>query len=144
MQDYLIVHKSIVPDYFQKIIEINNAIATKKYPNISTACKALNISRSTYYKYKDYIYTFEESTSIRKAVIALELAHQSGALSNVLNILNNHKASILTISQALPVHDKASILVSLDIINLNVTIDELMENLRNLDVVKRAALLSIE
>ena len=47
--EYFIVHKSILPDYYELIIQAREMINDKKY-SISDACKLLNISRSTYYK----------------------------------------------------------------------------------------------
>lgn len=144
MQDYLIVHKSIVPDYFMKVIEVNNAMKTNKYSTISKACKAVNISRSTYYKYKDFIFLLEDKSEARTAIISLMLAHKAGVLSKVLNILNENNTSVLTISQALPVDDFASVLLSIDINNINTNIEKLINKLNKLCDVSEAKLLSIE
>ena len=51
--EYLIVHKSILPEYFEQVIQARELINDKNF-SVSDACKQLNISRSTYYKYKDY------------------------------------------------------------------------------------------
>ncbi|HPW53901.1 MAG TPA: hypothetical protein PK631_05960, partial [Erysipelotrichaceae bacterium] len=93
-KDYLIIHKKVLPEYFLKVIEVNQAIKEKKYPNISEAVKAAGISRSTYYKYKDYVFLPEESKITRKAILSVDLTHHAGSLSAVLDILKNNKISI--------------------------------------------------
>ncbi|MCF0116236.1 MAG: hypothetical protein HUJ56_12875, partial [Erysipelotrichaceae bacterium] len=60
--DYLIIHKSVLPDYFLKVIEVKKALEERKYANISDAVKAVGISRSTYYKYKDYVFVADGTT----------------------------------------------------------------------------------
>lgn len=53
--EYLIVHKSILPPYFEQVIAARELINNQKI-NICDACKMQSISRSTYYKYKDFIF----------------------------------------------------------------------------------------
>ena len=53
--DYYIIHKSILPTYYEDIIKTRELINDLKI-SVSDACKANGISRSTYYKYKDYIF----------------------------------------------------------------------------------------
>ncbi len=143
-KDYLIVHKKVLPDYFIKVIEVNQAMKEKKYSNISEAVKAVGISRSTYYKYKDYVFLPEESTFIRKAILSVDLIHLSGSLSGVLDILKNNRISILTISQSLPINELANVIISIDITEINITMNELIEELNKLKQVKDVKLIAFE
>ena len=54
LEHYLIVHKSVLPDYFEKVVEARRLIESGKAPDVSSAVKMAGISRSTFYKYKDY------------------------------------------------------------------------------------------
>lgn len=143
-KDYLIIHKKVLPDYFIKVIEVNQAIKEKKYPNISEAVKAVGISRSTYYKYKDYVFLPEESTITKKAILSVDLIHRSGSLSSVLNVLKNNKISILTISQSLPVNELANVIISIDITDINISMNELIRELKVLKQVKDVKLIAFE
>ncbi len=143
-KDYLIIHKKVLPDYFIKVIEVNQMIKEKKYPNISEAVKAVGISRSTYYKYKDYVFLPEESEITRKAILSVDLIHRSGSLSSVLNVLKNNKISILTISQSLPINELANVIMSIDIADINISMSELIEELKVLKQVKDAKLIAFE
>ena len=143
-KDYLIVHKKVLPDYFIKVIEVNQAMKEKIYTHISDAVKAMGISRSTYYKYKDYVFLPEESNDTRKAILSLDLIHHPGSLSNVLNVLGKNKISVLTISQSLPVHNIANVIISIDITDISIPMSELMKELNVLKVVNDVKLVALE
>lgn len=144
LDNFLIVNKEILPDYYEKVVEARNMINEGRVKGISEAVKQVGISRSTYYKYKDYIFAPGENTSGRKAVISLMLNHEKGVLSEVLNQLSNMNANILTITQSLPINRKASVVLSLDISDIIATIEEILAALARIHGVNNAKLVSIE
>lgn len=144
LENFLIVNKEILPDYYEKVVEARNMINEGRVKGISDAVKQVGISRSTYYKYKDYIFAPGENTSGRKAVISLMLNHEKGVLSEVLNQLSNMNANILTITQSLPINRKASVVLSLDISDIIATIEEIISALAGIHGVSNAKLVSIE
>lgn len=144
LENFLIVNKEILPDYYEKVVEARNMINEGRVKGISEAVKLVGISRSTYYKYKDYIFAPGENTSGRKAVISLMLNHEKGVLSEVLNQLSNMNANILTITQSLPINRKASVVLSLDISDIIATIEEIISALAGIRGVSNAKLVSIE
>ncbi len=125
-------------------MEARNMINEGRAKGISEAVKQVGISRSTYYKYKDYIFAPGENTSGRKAVISLMLNHEKGILSEVLNQLSNMNANILTITQSLPINRKASVVLSLDISDIAASIEEIITALAAIHGVNNAKLVSIE
>ena len=44
--DYYIIHKKVLPDYFGKVIEVKELVNSGV--NISDACKEIGLSRSTF------------------------------------------------------------------------------------------------
>ena len=52
---FLMIHTSVLPDVFEKVIEVKEVMKTGKVKEITEAVKIAGISRSTYYKYKDYV-----------------------------------------------------------------------------------------
>ncbi len=144
LEDFLIVNKEILPEYYDKVVEARPMITEGRVKGISEAVKLVGISRSTYYKYKDYIFAPGENTSGRKAVISLLLDHEKGILSEVLNCLSSLDANILTITQSLPIHKRASVVISLDISEMGHSIDELIAELERSEGVNNAKLVSIE
>ena len=115
LENYLIVHKSILPDYFETVLQAKHLLEEGKAKNVMQATKMVGISRSTYYKYKDYILEPISISDGRKAVVSMLLSHETGILSHVLAKISEAGASVLTITQSLPVHGKASVTITLDI-----------------------------
>ncbi len=142
--DFLIVHKSILPDFYTKVVDARNILDAHPDLSVSEVVKQVGISRSTYYKYKDYIFIPENSMASRKAVINMTLAHEEGTLSNVLNTLSRFGTSILTISQSIPIADKASVSLSLDLTNMRGTLDNMLDELRLISGVLNVHLASVE
>ena len=111
LENYLIVHKSILPDYFESVLQAKHLLEEGKAKNVMQATRMAGISRSTFYKYKDYILEPVHISDGRKAVISMLLSHETGILSHVLTVISGAGASILTITQSLPVHGKASVTI---------------------------------
>ena len=55
MDNYLLIHKSILPEYYEKVIEARRLLESGEARDVSHAVRLVDISRSTYYKYKDFI-----------------------------------------------------------------------------------------
>ncbi len=59
---------------FEKVIEARNLLQSGKVKRISEAVKAVGVSRGTYYKYKDAVFSFNQEESRRKAVITMVIS----------------------------------------------------------------------
>ncbi|WP_294707751.1 ACT domain-containing protein [uncultured Fusobacterium sp.] len=143
-KQYLIVSKEILPDYFDKVIEARNLLNNGKVKGVSEAVKMVGISRSTYYKYKDFVFTPSENSMGRKALISIMLAHKKGALSEVLNFISSVNGNILTINQNIPINNVASVIISLDISEACMPIEDIIEALLKFDFVNSARLVAVE
>lgn len=141
---YLLVDKKILPSYYDKVIEARTLLQSGKIRDVSEAVKAVGISRSTYYKYKDYIFSTNVDTDGRKAIISFTLSHKPGILSEVLGKLSNYGANILTITQNLPINSRAHVVLTLDISCLSIEIDALVREINAIDKVSGSKLISIE
>ena len=108
LENYLIIHKSILPEYYSKVLEVRHLMESGKVKEVSQAVKEVGISRSTYYKYKDFILEPSDMSGNRKAVLSMMLNHEPGVLSALLGAVSSAGASVLTITQSLPIHDRAS------------------------------------
>lgn len=144
IKKYLIVEKSIVPDYFEKVIEVRNLIRDGKFQNVSEAVKYVGISRSTYYKYKDSIFLPSDCNVGRKALISIMLEDKKGALSEILNFLYSVECNIITINQNIPINNVASVIISIDISDINLPIEEMLVNLKKVKYVVNSKLIALE
>lgn len=144
LENYLIVHKSILPDYFMDVLKTKHLIEEGKAKNVSQAVKITGISRSTFYKYKDYIFEPNSVSDGRKAVLSMMLTHAPGILSAVLSLISDAGASVLTITQSLPVHEHASVTITLDISAMPGTIAELLDKIGQSNGVENPRLVAVD
>ena len=139
---FLLVDKTVLPPYYEQVVEAVRLVE-QEGKNISDVCKILNISRSTFYKYKGKV--FELSSSFgRKAIISFRAENEKGVLSSILNTIASVQGNILTINQDMPIHNLAYITVTLDTRDLTVSIYELISNLKKLSKIKDVSLLAVE
>ena len=138
--DYLIVHKKILPEYFNQVIQARSLLENHEDETVTEAVKKVGISRNTYYRYKDYLFEISDNATSRTMTISLLLKDESGALTAVLQTLSKAQASVLTISQAIPVGGYATVLISLDISKMENTPDNLLKQLLKHFCVRKAQL----
>lgn len=141
---YLIIHRSVLPDYYGKVLEARRLLESGKVREVSEAVRRVGISRSTYYKYKDYVFEPAEVSGGRKAALELMLDHQPGVLSAVLSRIFGAGANILTITQSLPVLGKASVTLTIDVSAMSGGIRSLVGALEAVGGVESVRLLAIE
>ena len=141
---FLLVDKEILPECFLKVMEAKELLLSGKAKDITEASKIIGIARSTYYKYKDYVFMPNSDTECRKAVISFTLYHKSGILSEVLNFISEKGANILTITQNLPVNKRANVVLSLDVSLLSTDISAILDELGTKEGVTGTKLLAIE
>lgn len=141
---FLVVDKSILPDYLEKVIEVRNLLAEGKAQNVSDAVKIIGISRSTYYKYKDYVFLPSDNALGKKVLISLMLEHEKGALSEVLNFLSSANCNIITINQNIPINNIASVVISFEISAASLPPEDVIQELKKIKHVKMSRLLAFE
>lgn len=142
--EFLIVNKKLVSETYIKVIEARELVMNHHVKDISEACKRLGLSRSSYYKYKDLVYRLDEIRMTRKAILSLLLDHYQGVLSEVLKMIAFTNANVLTLTQNYPIHDKASVVIMLDILEMHGTLEELLNQLKSIKGVSNIQLLDLE
>ena len=142
--DFLIVHKKILPSYFDKVLEARKLLESGMVRDVSAAVRQVGISRSTYYKYKDYIFSPDSGEVGRKAVVSMLLSHEIGVLSTALNRLSALGVNVLTISQTMPIRDVASVSMTLDIAEMSMSLDAAIRQMEEIDGVEQVELVSVE
>ena len=144
LDSYLIIHKSILPEYYEKVLEVRRLLEDGNVREVSQAVKQVGISRSTYYKYKDFILEPSEMSIGRKAVLSVMLSHEPGVLSAVLAHISELGGSVLTITQSLPIHGKASVTLTLDTSGMPGALNQLMEALAKTPGAENPKLIAVE
>jgi len=139
---YLLVDSKVLPEVFLKVVQAKQLLAQGKAKSLSEATKAVGISRSAFYKYKDNVFTYQNTSARQMATLTAELADQPGMLSELLAILSKCGANILTINQNIPVDSVAPISISMRTDALTVDIETLAQKLQALDGVVNLRILS--
>ena len=129
--NYLIVDRRILPDYYEKVVQARDMLREGRVKEVSEAVKLVGISPSN-------------ETACKKAVFAFMLSHQQGVLSEVLNKFSELGANILTITQSLPIHGNANVVISVDMTNMTMAPDGIMDQLMSLRGVRSSKLIAIE
>jgi chorismate mutase len=142
IKDYLIVHRSILPEYYSDVIKARDLVDLEKM-SVSDACLKTGISRSTYYKYKDYVFT-PSTGSGKKIIIGFKLSDNKGMLSSILNFFANEQLNILTVNAQAPIHNWSYVTMTIDVLEIKTSIEELMDKLKQHAGIKSVNLLAVE
>jgi len=142
---YLIIDTAILPACYEKVVQARQLLESGKASDVSHAVQKVGISRSTYYKYKDYIFAPGKEMSVgKKAILSFNLAHKAGALSDVLAQVREKNANILTIHQNLPIHGKAHVTLSIETYHMTLDPNEILSAIARHKDVTGARLVAIE
>jgi ACT domain-containing protein len=141
---FLLVNTSIVPEVFNKVVEVKNLLAKNSDYTINEAVKFVGISRSAFYKYKDYVFPISEFSMGRVLTLFFVVEDYSGLLSNIIKEIANSKANILTINQNIPVNGVADVTISVDTQNMTTDIEELMKCIGEIEGVRRQEIIARE
>ena len=126
---YYIVEASALPEVFLKVAEAKRLLSTGEASTVNEATRITGISRSAFYKYRDAVLPFQNMMTGRIITFQLLLHDEPGLLSEILSILANAKANIITINSIVPTNGTAVVTISAETIDLNVSLEELMNRL---------------
>ncbi|MBQ7718145.1 MAG: ACT domain-containing protein [Clostridia bacterium] len=110
-KNLIIVDTRVLPSVFSGVLQAKKMLTLGKAKTVGEAAQASGISRSAYYKYKDFVFPVNDMKGIW--TISFELADIAGILSQVLQVMAKAKCNILTINQNIPVNGVANITISM-------------------------------
>ena len=122
---YYIIEASALPEVFRKVAEAKRMLETGETDKVNVAARAVGISRSAFYKYRDCIMPFQNLLAGRIITFQMILKDKAGVLSEILSIFAACGANILTINQSIPTGGRAMVTISAETGNLTCTIEEL-------------------
>ena len=99
---FYLVREEILPEAIKKTIKVKEILKRGEIKTINEAVEKMGLSRSAYYKYKDFVFPFYEASKEKIITLSLLLEHKSGVLSKVLNTVADDSGSIMTINQGIP------------------------------------------
>lgn len=141
---YYVVRKKAVPEVLLKVVEAKRLVESEKAPTIQEAVDAVGISRSSFYKYKDDIFEFHENAKGTTVTLTFQMDDKPGILADVLKSVAQCGANILTIHQSIPIGGKASLTLSIQVLETTEDISGMLEQLERAPGVHHVKILSKE
>jgi chorismate mutase len=123
---YFIVEASAMPEIYRKVAQAKSLLETGEETTVNAASRAVGISRSAFYKYKDAVRPFHDMLQGRIVTMQMLLRDEPGALSGVLNTLAGTGVNVLTINQNLPVNSCAVVTITAETSRLEGSMEELL------------------
>lgn len=141
---FYLIREDVLPESVNKTLKVKDALKNNSNLSIYDAVKQFNLSRSAFYKYRETIFPVDEKIlDQREFTLILYVNDIVGMLAQVLNAISQLQLSVLTIHQSVPIEDKATITLSLNARNSNLSIDEVIESLREINHVTKVDLISM-
>lgn len=128
---YFVVKQKAVPEVLLKVVEAKRLLESEKVPTIQEAVDAVGISRSSFYKYKDDIFQFHDNSQGTTITLTFQMDDETGLLSDVLKIIADYHANILTIHQSIPINGIASLSLSIQVLQSTGNISNMIDQLEN-------------
>ena len=141
---YYVVKKGALPEVLLKVVEANRLIDTQKAASVQEAVDMVGISRSSYYKYKDDIFPFHDSAQGTTLTLSCQMNDEHGQLSDVLKVVAEFKANILTIHQSIPINGIASLSLSIQILAATGDVSEMIQEMEKKNCVHSVKVLARE
>ena len=128
---YYVVKEKAIPDVLLRVVEAKRLLNSDKSISVKEAADRTNISRSSFYKYKDDIFPFNDNAKGRTITLAMQIMDEPGLLSDLLHIVAIYHANILTIHQSIRVNGVASISLSVEILQDTGNLSKMVDDIEN-------------
>ena len=138
---FYLVNEVILPEAIKKTIIVKSILQLGEAKTINEAVEKMDLSRSAYYKYKDYVFPFDELSQGKIVSINALISNESGMLSNILRIIADYNGSVLTINQNLPLQGVAHVNISFETKELTLPVEDVLHEVRQLEGVIKVELI---
>lgn len=126
---YFIVKKQALPEVLLAVVEAKKLLDSGKAMSVGEATEKVGISRSSFYKYKDSIFRFHDDSQGTTITLTFNMDDEPGLLSDVLKIIADFGANILTIHQSIPINGVAGLTISIQVLENTRDVSMMIENM---------------
>ena len=141
--DYVLLNTKIASDVILKVLAVKRLLSSGSVKRTGEAIERVGISRSAFYKYKDYVFDYSGDRFGHMFTLSSELKDISGILSDILKTLAEFGCNVLTINQNIPINSIANVTVSARA-EESLSLETLTDNIKRLDGVNRVELLAMQ
>lgn len=129
---FYLVQEDILPEAIKKTIKVKEILKLREAKTINEAVERMDLSRSAYYKYKDYVFPFYEIAQGKIVSITVSMSNDPGMLSSILRAIADSNGSILTINQDIPLQGIANVTIAFETKDLSTSLEECLDNIRSI------------
>ncbi|NLC85200.1 MAG: ACT domain-containing protein [Ruminococcaceae bacterium] len=140
--EYFLVKSAVLPEVFIKVMQVKRLLNAGKADSVNEAVQKVGLSRSAYYKYKDAVLPFYETSQGRMVTLIFAVENFPGILSGIILSLARAQANILTINQNIPINGLADVSISLETDMMNVSLEMLLNELGRIPGVRSHRILA--
>lgn len=126
---YFVLKKKAVPEVLLKVVEAKKLLESERAESVQEATDMVGISRSSFYKYKDDIFPFHDNAEGTTITLTFQMDDEPGLLSDLLKIVAEYGANILTIHQSIPINGVASLSISIQILSSECDLSGMIERM---------------
>ena len=142
--EYLLVKADVLPEVFVKVMEVKRLLNAGKAKSVNDAVQKVGLSRSAYYKYKDSVMPFYETSKGKIVTIIVAVENFPGILSKIIWSIAEAKGNILTINQNIPLNGLADVSISLETDMMVHSIEVLLQEVGKIYGVRSCRILARE
>jgi chorismate mutase len=140
--EFFLVKSDMLPEVFIKVMAVKRLLSSGKAESVNEAVQRIGLSRSAYYKYKDAVLPFYETSRGRLVTLIFAVENFPGILSGIINCMARVKANILTINQNIPINGLADVSISVETDRMTVNLENLMDELGRISGVRSYRILA--
>ena len=138
---FYLVQEDILPEAIKKTIKVKEILKLGEVRTINEAVEMMDLSRSAYYKYKDYVFPFYEIAQGKIVSITISMSNESGMLSSILRAIAEANGSILTINQDIPLQGIANVSIAFETKDMRGSLEDLLNGIRSMRGIIRVEIL---
>ncbi len=140
--EFFLVKSDMLPEIFIKVMDVKRLLSSGKSESVNEAVQRIGLSRSAYYKYKDAVMPFYETSRGRLVTLIFAVENFPGILSGIINCMARVKANILTINQNIPINGLADVSISIETDRMSVDLENLLDELGRISGVRSYRILA--
>ena len=143
-REYYVVKQKAIPEVLLKVVEAKKLLESGKAATIQDAVERVDISRSSFYKYKDDIFPFHDNAQGTTITLSLSIDDEPGLLSDLLKVIADFGANILTIHQSIPINGVAALSISVQVLSTTTDVSRMLDAMEEEKGVRNVKILARE
>jgi chorismate mutase len=136
-----IIREEILSEVLKKTLKVKELIESGEVKTVNDAVKKVGMSRSAFYKYRDYVFPFSKFSKGKIITLSLLLEHSPGVLSAILDIIAALRGNVITINQSMPSMGIAGVSLSIDTQYMEIGIEALLNSIESQKGVRKVEIL---